>query len=59
MSKPETLGAVVKTIVSPRVTFAVALVSAAVTCVEKLDMQNKSSLQSTENPAALRELKTV
>jgi hypothetical protein len=36
----ETTGTIVKTVVSPLVTFGVALVSAAATCVEKLKLHS-------------------
>ena len=36
LAHDETLGTLAKTIISPLVTFSVALVSAAATCVEKL-----------------------
>ena len=40
LSESETLGTVVKTVVSPLITFSVALISAAATCVEKLELQS-------------------
>ena len=40
MAHAETAGTVVKTIVSPLVTFGVALVSAAATCVERLKVNS-------------------
>jgi hypothetical protein len=40
LAESETLGTVVKTIVSPLITFSVALTSAAATYVEKLKLQS-------------------
>ena len=40
LAESETLGTVVKTVVSPLITFSVALTSAAATYVEKLKLQS-------------------
>jgi hypothetical protein len=40
LAESETLGTVVKTIISPLITFSVALISAAATYVEKLKLQS-------------------
>ena len=57
----ETAGTVVKTIISPLVTFAVALVSAAATCVEKLKQQSESDSHPSARTEAmpLSQFKTV
>ena len=56
-----TAGTVAKTIISPLVTFAVALISAAATVVEKLKVQPRAACDSKTNQTspALPELKTV